>query len=52
MAQWFRLLLALPENSSSVPSIHVGYLIEPVTPVPEDLTPPSALYRDLHPCNM
>jgi hypothetical protein len=42
MAQWLRALAAPPEDSGSVPSTHMVAHMS-LTPVPEDLLPPSGL---------
>lgn len=45
-----RVLTALPEDPSSVPSIHVRRYTTAIVPAPGDLVPSSGFFRYLHTC--
>lgn len=47
LAQWFRVLTALPEDLSLVPSTTVRHLTASVIPALGDPTPSSDLFRHL-----
>lgn len=47
MAQWFRLLAALPKDLGSVPMLCIGKLT-PATPASRDPVSSSGLHSDLH----